>query len=81
MTRKLLGIGLAAATLAAGADVILILGDHHATPLWGSGLVGYWPAFAVFWFLVFVFGSKWIGKSGVQQREDYYSGKRRPDDG
>ncbi len=80
MTRKLVRIALAAAIVAAAADVLLILGDHHATPLWGSGLVGYWPAFAVLWFLVFVFASKWIGKAGVQQREDYYAGKGRPDD-
>jgi hypothetical protein len=54
------------------ADAVLIQGEQHATPLWGSGLAGYWPVFAVFWFLVFVFGSKWIGAIGVAKREDYY---------
>ncbi|MHC4091892.1 MAG: hypothetical protein ACYSVY_16775 [Planctomycetota bacterium] len=70
--RKLLLISAAAAVVAIAADVFLVLTEHHATPIWGSGLVAYWPVFAVFWFLVFVFGSKWIGKAGVQQREDYY---------
>jgi hypothetical protein len=70
--RRCLGIGLAAGVVSLIADYILVLGNHHATPIWGSGAVGYWPFFAAFWFLVFVFGSKWIGKVSIQKRENYY---------
>lgn len=69
---KLLIALVVGAIVAAGADLLLVRSGHHATPLPASGLVGYWPFFAVFWFLVFVFASKWIGKAGIQQPEDYY---------
>lgn len=73
MTRKrCLWLGLMFLVLSLIADAVLISGDQHATPIWGSGLAGYWPVFAVVWFLVFVFGSKWIGALGVAKREDYY---------
>jgi hypothetical protein len=82
LRRRCLGLGLGALVLSLIADAVLISGDHHATPIWGSGLAGYWPVFAVFWFLVFVYVSKWIGRLGVQQDEGYYptDGQRGDDD-
>lgn len=76
MTRrgKFVIVVLAAAAVSIVADIGLTIAEHHATSLWGSGLLGYWPVFAVFWFLIFVFGSKWFGEAGAQQREDYYPG-------
>ena len=73
-SRKLVIVALGAAAISIVADVFLTISEHHATPLWGSGLLGYWPVFAVFWFAIFVFGSKWLGTIGVQQGEDYYRG-------
>ena len=78
--RRLLIAGAIALVLSIATDVYLVMTDHHATELPGSGLVGYWPVFAVFWFLVFVFGSKWIGGLGIQQREDYYDESSDSDD-
>jgi hypothetical protein len=78
--RKLVVALIAAALVAIAADVFLVLTEHHETPLPLSGLVGYWPVFAMFWFLIFVFGSKWIGKIGVQQREHYYEVRASDDE-
>jgi hypothetical protein len=72
LRRRCLWIGAIAAVASVIADYVLSIGDHHATPVPGSRLLGYWPVFAVFWFLVFVFGSKWFGKLGIQKREGYY---------
>ena len=74
MTRnpKLVWAIVAAGLITIVSDLILVLTERHATPLWGSSLVGFWAVFAVFWFLVFVFGSKWMGVLALQQREDFY---------
>lgn len=77
LRRRCLRLGLGAVVLSLIADAVLIRGDHHATPIWGSGMAGYWPVFAVFWFLVFVFASKWIGRLGIQKAEDYYGDQSR----
>ena len=71
--RRLVWAIIAAVLVTIVSDIILVLTGHHATPLWGSGIVGFWAVFAVLWFVVFVFFSKWIGTVAVQQREDYYS--------
>ncbi len=77
--RRCLWLGLAALAVSFVADAALISGGRHATPIWGSGFAGYWPVFAVFWLLIFVFGSKWIGALGVAKREDYYEEEEEDD--
>ena len=53
--RKLVWAIIASVLVTIVSDIILITSDHHATPLWGSGMVGFWAVFAACWFLIFVF--------------------------
>ncbi|MEE4136802.1 MAG: hypothetical protein V2I32_12045 [Desulforhopalus sp.] len=45
---------------------------HHAHTWLEAHLPAFWSIFALFSAVVLIFVARWLGKSGIQTREDYY---------
>lgn len=65
-------VGLAVTII---ADLLLKATGHFEAKVWGGGLVGYWAAFGLVWYLIIVVFSKFLGRFWLERREDYYDGE------
>jgi 4-hydroxybenzoate polyprenyltransferase len=51
----------------------LILVDTHHAHTWAEKHIpGFWALFGLFSTVVLIFVAGWLGRSGIQTREDYY---------
>lgn len=50
---------------------IIAVDTHHAHT-WLEKIPGFWSLFGLASCVVLIFVATWIGKSGIQTREDYY---------
>lgn len=60
-----------------GAIVLIVLWnaiavDHHHAHTWVEKIPGFWALFGLASCVVLIFVASWLGKSGIQTREDYY---------
>lgn len=53
-------------------DVLLWYFARPEAEIWGGNIIDYWAFFGMFWYLVIITVSKWIGRFIVQRPEDYY---------
>ncbi|MDP3478732.1 MAG: hypothetical protein Q8R88_03115 [Desulfoprunum sp.] len=51
---------------------IIMVDTHHAHTWVEKHIPGFWALFALVSTIVLIFVAGWLGKSGIQTREDYY---------
>jgi len=65
-------VGLAALALLVLLDAIPGLVDKEHAHTAAERLPGFWSLFGLVGCVVLIIVSKWFGKAGIMQREDYY---------
>jgi len=63
---SIIGIALMLVWSYLGAD------NHHAHTWMEAHIPGFWSLFTIVSCIVLIFFSRWLGKSGIEAREDYY---------